>query len=312
MPVNVAAVQPRSWTESEELRNVEESKRWLRSAAAAGADLVVFPEGYPGPANPRNRYDAITPLAELAGELGVHIIASRIEPAPQGGHYMCLYLIDDGGHTLGIYRRTTPQGPYIYKDISAWGFDYMSSEEAPQVYETRLGRIGMLVCSEVFVPELSRVLALKGADIIAFPSGGAINELMSSWKTMVWARAIENLVFTIAVQNLYTEGEEGVGMIAAPESVLAQVAGQGLVMAELDFERLKFLREENEKVEFPKRYRTVPGLMRWRKTELYMDLLTRDSGSAHPLPAQPSPARNLPDPASGALPLTKVHTRRGQ
>jgi predicted amidohydrolase len=278
MPVRVAAVQPRSWTESDEVRNAEESTYWLRRAAAAGADLVVFPEGYPGPANPRNQYEAIAPLAELAAEIGIHVIASRIEPA-RGGHHMCLYLIDDRGQTVGVHRRTTPQGPYIYQDISAWGFDYVSSNQPPQVYETRLGRIGMLVCSEVFVPELSRVLAVNGADIIAFPSGGAINELMASWKTMVWARAIENLVYTIAVQNLYAEGEEGVGMIAAPETILAQSSGQGLVMAELDLERLRFLRQEDERVEFPKRYRTIPGVMRWRNPALYADLLATETAA---------------------------------
>ena len=278
MTVKVAAVQPRSWTGADESRNADEARNWLRRAAAAGADLVVFPEGYPGPANPLNEYDAIAPLAQLAAQLGVHVIASRIEPAP-GGHHMCLYLIDDRGQTVGVHRRTTPKGPYIYQDISAWGFDYVSSDQPPQVYETRLGRIGMLVCSEVFVPELSRVLAVSGADIIAFPSGGAINELMPSWKTMVWARAIENLVYTIAVQNLYVEGEEGVGMIAAPETILAQSSGQGLVMAELDLERLRFLRQEDERVEFPKRYRTIPGVMRWRNPALYADLLTTDTAA---------------------------------
>jgi predicted amidohydrolase len=275
MPVKVAAVQPRSWTETDEARNAEEAKNWLRRAAAAGAELVVFPEGYPGPANPLSQYEAIEPLAELAAQLGVHVIASRVEPAP-GGHHMCVYLIDDHGQTVGVYRRTTPAGPYIYQDISAWGFDYVSSSQPPQVYETRLGRIGMLVCSEVFVPELSRVLAVNGADIIAFPSGGAINELMASWKTMVWARAIENLVYTIAVQNLYAAVEEGVGMIAGPEAILAQSSGQGLVMAELDLERLRFLRQEDERVEFPKRYRTIPGVMRWRNPALYADLLATE------------------------------------
>lgn len=278
MPVKVAAVQPRSWTETDEARNAEEAKNWLRRAAAAGAELVVFPEGYPGPANPLSQYEAIAPLADLAAQLGIHIIASRIEPA-RGGYHMCLYLIDDHGQTIGVHRRSTPAGPYIYQDISAWGFDYVSSRQPPQVYETRLGRIGMLVCSEVFVPELSRVLAVNGADIIAFPSGGAINELMASWKTMVWARAIENLVYTIAVQNLYGALEEGVGMIAAPEGVLAQSSGQGLVMAELDLERLRFLRQEDERVEFPKRYRTIPGVMRWRNPDLYADLLATETAA---------------------------------
>ncbi len=192
---------------------------------------------------------------------------------PHGiGHAVELSLIDDRGQLVGIYRRTTPHGPYVYRDISAWNFDYVESDVPPRVFETRIGRIGMLVCSELYVPELSRLLMLEGADIIAYPAGGAINELLVGWRTLVHARAIENLVFTVACQNLYGE-EEGVGTIAGPEGVLAEAKGEELILADLDLDRLEFLRAENEKIEFPKRYATVPGLQRWRRPELYSALV---------------------------------------
>jgi len=113
---------------------------------------------------------------------------------------------------------------------------------------------------------------LQGADIIAYPAGGAINELLPGWRTLVYARAIENLLFTVACQNLYGE-EEGVGTIAGPEGVLAQEKGEGLILAELDLNRLSFLREQDEKIEFPKRYATIPGLQRWRRPELFTRLV---------------------------------------
>jgi predicted amidohydrolase len=86
---------------------------------------------------------------------------------------------------------------------------------------------------------------LQGVDIIAYPAGGAINELLPGWRTLVYARAIENLVFTVACQNLYGK-EEGVGTVAGPEGVLAQAKGEGLIVADLDFDRLAFLRAEDE------------------------------------------------------------------
>lgn len=264
--LRLAAVQPRSASGPEERENTTTALAWIDRAAAAGADLVLFPEGYPGPANPHSNYDAMGVIAQRAAELRIHVVASRIEPTA-GGHHMTLHLIDDHGATVGVYRRTSPRGPYIYHDLDAWAFDYEPADELP-VFETRLGRIGLLVCSELYVPELSRVLALRGADLILYPAGGAINELLPSWRTLVWARAIENLVFTAAVQNLYGD-EEGVGTIAAPEGVLAEERGEGLLLADLDLDRLAFLREEEERIEFPKRYRTIPGLQRWRRTELY-------------------------------------------
>src|SRR5262249_10802338 len=159
---------------------------------------------YPGPASPLNDYDFAPALAEAAAAHRLHVVASRIE-ATDGGHHMTLRLIDDRGESVYVYRRSCPPGPYVYHDIPAWGLDYVAGEEAPRVVETRLGRIGMAVCSEIFVPELSRLLALDGADLILYPSGGAINELLPAWRTLVWARAIENLVFTAATQNLYTD-----------------------------------------------------------------------------------------------------------
>ena len=277
--MRVALVQPRSGSGTDEQRNAAESLLWLDRAAGAQADLVVFPECYPGPANPMNSYDAIGPIAQRAADLKLHVIAGRIEPAVDGRYYVTLRLIDDTGSTCGVYRRTTPEGPYIYRDIPAWDFDYEAGADEPEVYETRIGRIGMLVCSEVYSPELSRVLAIKGADVIVYPVGGAVNELLPSWRTVLHARAIENLVYTAACQNLYEDGEEGVAQVAGPEGVIDSLREEGMLIADLDMDRLSFLRREDEKVEFPKRYATVPGLLRWRRPALY-SALTREPSTA--------------------------------
>jgi len=268
MRMTIAAIQPRSATGDRERENADAAVDWVRTAAEAGADLVVFPEGYPGPTNPANEYDGVGRLREAARTHAVHVIGGTVEPAGDGRHRVTLSLIDDRGTILYTYRRTTPAGPYVYRDIDAWAFDYVEAGDVPRVVDTRLGRIGMLVCSELYVPELSRVLALGGADLIVYPAGGAINELLPGWRTLVWARAIENLVFTSATQNLYGD-EEGVGTIAGPEGVLASSAGEGMLVATLDLDRLTYLRGEDERIVFPKPYATIPGLMRWRRPELY-------------------------------------------
>jgi predicted amidohydrolase len=278
--MRLALIQPRSQSGALEPRNFEDALEWLSRAAEAGADLVVFPECYPGPANPMNAYDAIGPLAQRAAELGVHVIAGRIEPADDERYHVTLHLIDDEGQTVGVYRRTTPTGPYIYRDIPAWDFDYQESDEEPAVFETRLGRIGMLVCSEVYSPELSRVLALKGADLIVYPVGGSVNELLPSWRTILHARAIENLVYTAACQNLYDADEHGVAQVAGPEGVIDALSDAGMVVADLDLDRLEYLRGEDEKVEFPKRYATIPGVLRWRRPSLYGSL-AREAADVH-------------------------------
>lgn len=276
--MRLAAIQPIGHTGADEHRNATDALEWLDRAAEAGADLVTFPEGYPGPTNPRHEYEALEPLRRRAAERGVHVIAGGIQPAADGRYHVVLRLIDDTGGIAGVYRRTTPKGPYIYRDIDAWDFDYAEASDGLPVFQTRLGRIGMLVCSEVYVPELTRAIALAGADVVVYPAGGAINELLDTWRTLIWARAIENLVYTAATQNLYG-GERGVGTIASPEGVLAQSAEAGMLLADLDLERLRYLREEDERIVFPKPYRTIPGVMRWRRPELY-EALVREAAEA--------------------------------
>jgi predicted amidohydrolase len=271
--ITIAAIQPRSATGSREHENADAAVDWVRRAAEVGADLIVFPEGYPGPTNPANDYEGIDRLRDAARVHGIHIVAGTIEPTVAGCHQVTLSLIDDGGEVVHTYRRTTPRGPYIYRDIDAWAFDYTEAHEVPRVIQTRLGRIGMLVCSELYVPELSRLLAIEGADLILYPAGGAINELLPGWRTLVWARAIENLVYTSATQNLYGD-EEGVGTVAGPEGVLASSAGEGMLVARLDLDRLAWLRSQDEHIAFPKPYATIPGVLRWRRPELYGALTT--------------------------------------
>jgi predicted amidohydrolase len=269
--ITIAAIQPRSETGSREHENADAAVDWIHRAADAGADLVVFPEGYPGPTNPANDYSGGDRLRDAARVHRIHVVAGAIEPSADGRHRVTLSLIDDHGEVLHTYRRTTPPGPYVYRDIDAWAFDYAEADEVPRVIETRLGSIGMLVCSELYVPELSRLLAIEGADVILYPAGGAINELLPGWRTLVWARAIENLVYTSATQNLYGD-EEGVGTIAGPEGVLASSAGEGMLVARLDLDRLAWLRAEDEHIVFPKPYATIPGVLRWRRPELYRAL----------------------------------------
>ena|SRR2546425_3621345 len=269
--LRLGVVQPRAFRGEETPRNVDAAIRYLDEAAAAGAQLVCFPEGYPGPANPLHQYDSLPRLQERAKERGVYVVASRLAPAPLQGHHMALYLIDPEGRIVGTYHRTTPEGPYIYRDIPDWQFDYVPGDALP-VFETTFGRLGLLVCSEAYAPELSRLLALQGAEIVLMPAGALLNELIPTWRTLIWARAIENLMYTAACQNLFGV-EEGVGIIAGPEEILATAGRPGILIADLDLARIRWLREQDEKIEMPKRYRVVPGTLRWHRADLYRKTL---------------------------------------
>ena len=137
--------------------------------------------------------------------------ASRSPPAPRprprrapASSGISTVLIDADGEVVGTDHRTHPVGPYIYEGGDLWDFPYEEHDEIP-VFDMGWGKVGIVTCSEVFVPEVARVLALKGAELCLFPTGILIDELgyTDNWRTLVRARAIENLMYTAVTVNLF-------------------------------------------------------------------------------------------------------------
>lgn len=269
--VKIAVIQPKSFKGEREIENVTSALTYLDIAVEKGAKIICFPELYPGPSSPMNNYDSFE-LNEKARENKVYIVKGRIEKeqgAAELPYSICAELIGPEGEVIGKYKRTTPKGPFLYRDKGALSFDYQEFNDLP-VFDTEYGKIGILICNEVYAPELSRILALKGAEIVFYPAGGLINELLPTWRTIVWARAIENLMYTGACQNLFGV-EEGIGMIAGPEGILIEEKNEGVLVAEADMGRIRWLKEQVEKIELPKQYKVVPGTLKWRRPQMYRE-----------------------------------------
>jgi predicted amidohydrolase len=293
--IRLGVVQPRTWYRAEEHRNLQEAIRYVAQAAAAGVDLVMFPENYPGPYRHDNRFDVVEPLCEAAREHGVAVAAgTSLETAPDSGEYhIAVVVIDAAGELKGTYLRTHPAGPYIYERGELWDFTYKEADELP-VFDMGWGKLAAIVCSEVFVPELARVLALKGAEVCLMPAGLLIDEIgfTDNWRALVRARAIENLMYTATTVHLfpaefgrqyYRSGSHGpiagsgltsgLAMISSPESVLATSGEPGLLTADLDLDRIRWLRETDEELIVPAPYRTIPGILGWRRPHVFREAL---------------------------------------
>src|SRR5919205_2997248 len=112
MQVKVAAVSPRCYRGTSERDNVARALAAIDEAADQGAQIVCFPEGYPGPYNGPDSYSSVEPLSTKARERGVHVIAGMVERSegqgPQAIHYLALKLIGPRGDLIGTYRRVLP------------------------------------------------------------------------------------------------------------------------------------------------------------------------------------------------------------
>jgi predicted amidohydrolase len=201
----------------------------------------------------------------------VHVVYGTIEPidAKAATAYNLICMAYPDGRTVR-YRRTHPNGPWIYTGGTAWEFQYVPGDDFP-VFDTAVGKVGLAMCSEVYVPEVSRALALRGAELIFMPAGKDKKTLWATWRTLIWARAIENLAVVVTTQNLFNHQERGLAMVAGPEEILFESTIAGATVVEVGLERLRFLRATRDAIGSSDTCAVKQGLLgpQWQRPELY-------------------------------------------
>jgi predicted amidohydrolase len=216
-------------------------------------------------------FDPTTAMAEAAARHRVHAVFGTIEPIDDKAataHNLICMAYPDG--RVVKYRRTHPNGPWIYTGGPAWEFQYVPGDDFP-VFDTAHGKVGLAMCSEVYVPEVARALALRGAEIIFMPAGKDKKQLWATWRTLIWARAIENLALVVTTQNLFDHGERGLAMVAGPEEILFESTAAGLAIVDVSLERLRWLRATRDEVGSSQQCAVKQGLLgpQWQRPELY-------------------------------------------
>jgi N-carbamoylputrescine amidase len=166
--IAVAQYEPRV---GELEHNRAEAVRWARAAAADRADLVVLPElassGYTfqsveeaaAASEDPDGGATVSALLDVARETGVHIVCGVDERDGECRHNSAVLLGPSG--RLATYRKL-----HLFYDEQSW---FVPGESLP-VVETPFGRVGMIICYDLWFPEAVRALALAGADIVAVPT----------------------------------------------------------------------------------------------------------------------------------------------
>jgi predicted amidohydrolase len=259
----------------EDERNVADAVRFIEEAARQGAHVVAFPETYPGPWRMPRRFDPTEEVTAAAVRCGVYVQFGTLEPIDREGRraHNVLLLARPSGGPPGKYRRTHPPGPWIYTGGAYWDFQYVPGDDFP-VFETEHGVFGMAMCSEVYVPEVSRALALRGAEVIFLPAGVDKDRLWASWRNLIWSRAIENLAVVVTTQNLFGREQRGLAMVAAPEAVMFETTQPGSFLLDIDLGRVRELRAQTDEVGSQRVNAVKAGVLtQWQRPELYEKLL---------------------------------------
>ena len=122
MTFRIAVVQPITHRPPEDEKNVAAAVRTIERAAGEGADFVCFPESYPGPWRMPAAFDPTAALAEAAVKHGVHVVFGTLEPidAKAGTAYNLTAMAFPDGRVPARYRRSHPNGPWIYTGGKVW------------------------------------------------------------------------------------------------------------------------------------------------------------------------------------------------
>jgi len=218
----------------------------IREAAQQGATLVCLPElfrtQYIGQREDHALFDlaeavpgpTTETLGKIAKENGVVVIASLFERRAAGLYHNTAAVIDADGKVKGIYRKMhIPDDPAYYEK-----FYFTPGDLGFRSWDTRFGRIGVLVCWDQWYPEAARLTALSGAQILFYPT--AIGWLPSekaehgaqqqaAWETIQRSHAIANGVYVCAVNRVGHEGDPGSGIEFWGGSFVADPGGRILV-----------------------------------------------------------------------------------
>jgi predicted amidohydrolase len=249
--VLAAAVQLNA--NEDKARNLATADRLTREAAARGAELIVLPEKWSligtteAMAAGAEQLDgpAISWARDVARELGIELVAGSIverEPGTDRCFNTSVHVGPDG-EIQAVYRKI-----HLF-DVEVGGTAYRESEledpgEEIVVTQTADGlQLGLSVCYDLRFPELYRILAVRGARVLAVPAAFTLPTTRDHWATLVRARAIENQAFVVAANQIGRHPPDhesgGRSLIVDPWGVvLAQGADEEtVIVAELDLER---------------------------------------------------------------------------
>jgi predicted amidohydrolase len=254
--IRVACVQLTS--KADKAENLEKTERLVAEAAASGADVVLLPEKWNAIGAVETLYEAAETIEDgesveamrgWAVRHGITLVGGSITERREGREKLSntSLVFDPEGELVALYRKI-----HLF-DVDVGGHSYRESEaeepgEEPVVARLEGWPIGLTVCYDLRFPELYRILALEGAELVTVPAHFTLYTGKDHWHVLLRARAIENQNYVAAAAQIgeTTPGKPSYGrsLIADPWGVVVAQAPdeETVISAELDRERLQEVR----------------------------------------------------------------------
>jgi len=283
-----------SWDRDE---NVDRARGLVRSAADQGANIVALQELFETPyfcmdedvdhftlAKPLEANDTIQKMADLAAELEVVLTVSVFERAGNA-YFNTLVVIDADGTQLGSYRKSHIPDSKGYSEK----FYFNPGESAFPVWDTRYGKVAALICWDQWFPEAARILALKGAEVLIYPTAigstpthenphSTDTIALKPWQNAMRGHAATNIVPVVAANRIGVEAGKTCSLRFFGSSFIADHTGE--LIAEADEVSETVLVRELD-LDAIRKHRIGWGIYRDRRPDLYREILSLDGRRLH-------------------------------
>lgn len=188
-------------------KNIEHARDMVRRAAAQGSDLVILPEMFncpyqaklfPSYAETYPGGETIAMLASTAAEEGICLVGGSIPESEGGRVYNTSFVFGPDGRLLGRHRKIHLFDVDLPGGLSVRESSTLGSGEDLTVIETGLCTLGVVICYDIRFPELIRLLALRGVQLLVVPAAFNLTTGPAHWDLVFRGRAVDNQLFVAA------------------------------------------------------------------------------------------------------------------
>lgn len=266
--------------------NIAKADSLIREAAAKGANLVLLPELFEGPYFCQKEDYSLFALAEeasssktilhfqkVAKEEKVVLPISFFEKAGNV-YFNSLAMIDADGTLLGIYRKSHIPTGECYEEK----FYFTPGDTGFMVFSTKVGKVGVGICWDQWFPELARILALKGAEIIVYPTAIGSEPVLPKdsrlhWQNVMKGHAAANILPVLASNRVGVEKAKDSSMKFFGSSFISDQHGELVASMDKEEEGMRVASFDLGAID---QERQEWGVFRDRRVDLYSSLLKLD------------------------------------
>lgn len=208
----LAAIQLR--TELDKAVTMEKAERMVKEAAENGAKLVVLPEMFNCPyssgyfrkfANAENG-ESVEAMSRWARENGIILVGGTIPETEGDKLYNTCFVFNEQGEVIAKHRKVHLFDVAIEGGICFRESKNFSAGNEITVFDTSLGRMGVIVCFDIRFPELVRTMARRGAEVVFCPAQFNMTTGPRHWELSIRARAMDNEIYFVGASAARYEG----------------------------------------------------------------------------------------------------------